>query len=277
MLAGASFKALRATMQRIAAALATRSIGLVGVAPVGIELFAISAELPRLGQGLVFYDATLALVAGLASCPPWTVPSRPAVEHERIAWPRIRACAIAGPARVSPLAAAILVQSRRSGSTTAEHLAQPHSSVSLLSPGTASPSSLACCANYTGDLANVFLTNQLSNRHIDRRQQLLEQKLALRSRITSHFDTGLSPGLHFKWFRVRRQLFPDDRGVFLRQFDTSPIRLLWRLFLVASFVKQTLFGQTHQLLGVEVDLMGYWKYSWLFQPVFQEEKNSQKH
>ena len=38
MLAGASSQALRATMQRIAAALATRSIGLVDVAPVGIEL-----------------------------------------------------------------------------------------------------------------------------------------------------------------------------------------------------------------------------------------------
>ena len=43
---GRQLQALRATMQRIAAALATRSIGLVDVAPVGIELFAISAELP---------------------------------------------------------------------------------------------------------------------------------------------------------------------------------------------------------------------------------------
>ena len=56
--AGASL-ALRATMQRIAAALATRSIGLVDVAPVGIELFAISAELPP--RPALSSDATLAL------------------------------------------------------------------------------------------------------------------------------------------------------------------------------------------------------------------------
>ena len=52
MLAGASL-ALRATMQRIAAALATRSIGLVDVAPVGIELLQYQQSC-RLGQGLVF-------------------------------------------------------------------------------------------------------------------------------------------------------------------------------------------------------------------------------
>ncbi|MGQ0417897.1 PAS domain-containing protein, partial [Bacillus sp. HC-TM] len=37
--------------------------------------------------------------------------------------------------------------------------------------------------------------------------------------------------------------------------------LLWRLFQLASFVKQTLFGQTHRCAQCRgIDLMGYWKY-----------------
>lgn len=51
---GRQLQALRATMQRIAAALATRSVVLVDVAPVGIELFLQYQQSCRLGQGLVF-------------------------------------------------------------------------------------------------------------------------------------------------------------------------------------------------------------------------------
>ena len=66
--------ALRATMQRIAAALATRSVVPVDVAPVGIELFAISAELPP-RPGPLSLRRSSCSSCRIRFCPLWPAPS----------------------------------------------------------------------------------------------------------------------------------------------------------------------------------------------------------
>ena len=116
----------------------------------------------------LFYDATLALVAGCASCP-LGLCLRPAVEHERLlaqnkAWRHCRTCSVEPPCGGNTTEFNL---GKRSGFQHDGELASAgHSSVSLLSRHR-SPPSLALFVTIQSDLANVFPTSQLSNRHID--------------------------------------------------------------------------------------------------------------